>query len=131
MNSRLNKMNSRQNKENHNGKTDSEIHWEPVEVIFKQFFCVRIVRVCDLGSGASCLISLQCSFEPSWFGCMITTLHVLSYTLLNTLENLMQRSERISFVSNRQICVRKSLSSLTRAQATRNIKTGVNTRLRI
>ena len=45
------------------------------------------MTVCDLGSGARCLISLQCSFEPSWFGCMITTLHVLSYTLLNTLEN--------------------------------------------
>ena len=29
------------------------------------------------------------------------------------------------------MCVRKSLNSLTQAQATRNIKTGVNTRLRI
>ena len=30
-------------------------------------FCVRIMTVCDLGSGARCLISLLCSFEPSWF----------------------------------------------------------------
>ena len=31
------------------------------------------MTVCDLGSarGARCLISLQCSFELSWFGCMI------------------------------------------------------------
>ena len=89
------------------------------------------MTVCDLGSGARCLISLQCSFEPSWFGFMITTLHVLSYTLLNTLENFIQRSELIFFVSNRQMCVRKSLNSLTQAQATRKIKAGVNTRLRM
>ena len=63
------------------------VFWSKFSILrVKQFnFCVRIVTVCDLGSGARCLISLQCSFEPSWFGCMIATLHVLSYTLLNTL----------------------------------------------
>ena len=29
------------------------------------------MTVCDLGSGARCLLSLKCSFEPSWLGCMI------------------------------------------------------------
>ena len=87
-------MNSHRNKENHSGKTNSvNSLGAGLSHFFKQFFCVRIVTVCDLGSGARCLMSLQCSFEPSWFGCMITTLHVLSYTLLNTVENFMQRSE--------------------------------------
>ena len=52
--------------------------------MFKQFFCVRIVTVCDLGSGARCLLSLKCSFEPSWFGCMInyaacSIVHIAKY----------------------------------------------------
>ena len=71
MNSRLNKMNSHDNKENHSGKTNSANSLGAGLSHFKQFFFLRIVTVCDLGSGARCLISSQCSFEPSCVGCTI------------------------------------------------------------
>ena len=46
------------------------------------------MTVCDLGSGTRCLISLQCSFEQSWFGCLINyaacfIVHIAKYLEVN------------------------------------------------
>ena len=42
------------------------------------------------------------------------------YALLKTLENFMQRTDSIFFISGKQICGRLSLNLLSQAQVTRN-----------